>query len=344
MQRRDHAGRLRRHSPPGTGSFRAAARRHGSTFQSAVTEANGTPPPQVTIYTDGGSDPNPGTGGWAAILLDPVSGKVRELSGGEPRSTNNRMELTAAIRALEALAQPSQVRMVTDSLYLRKGVTQWLRGWIALGWKRKDGELQNEDLWRRLAELIREHEIRWDWVKGHAGDRWNERADQLATKAIQAQRGAAPRTAASAASIPVAPPEADAFLRVSCAGRQAGWAALVRHRGAERVLTGRHPGASANQLDLLAAAAALEALPPGASVAVHTASDYLRNGASSWLAGWKKRGWKTQEGKPVANRDLWERLEAAMTARRVSWPSLKGRDVPELEALGVAAQEAGEKY
>jgi len=292
--------------------------------------------PQVTIYTDGGADPNPGFGGWAAILVDPA-GQPRELSGGEPRTTNNRMELTAAIRGLEALDLPTRVRMVTDSQYLRKGVTEWLRGWIANGWRRKDGELQNEDLWRRLSELIREHQITWDWVRGHAGHRWNERADQLATLAIRAQRGAAAGPAAAPAG---GPPDAEVFLRVSCSGSQAGWAALVRHRSAETVLTGRHPGASANQLDLLAAVAALERLPRGISVAVHTGSDYLRNGASGWLAAWKRRGWKTQEGKAVLNRELWQRLDAAMAARRVTWPALKGRDVPELEALGITAKEA----
>jgi len=297
---------------------------------------------QVTIYTDGGADPNPGTGGWAAILIDPVSGKTRELSGGEPKTTNNRMELTAAIRGLEALKQPCKVRMITDSQYLRKGVTLWLKGWIANGWKRKDGELQNVDLWRRLAELIKEHQIKWDWVKGHAGDRWNERADVLASAAIKAQRKGTP--AAATAGKPAAPaeppPDAEVYLRVSCAGRKAGWAALVRHGGAERPLSGCHPGASSNQLDLLAALAALEALPPGIRVAVHAVSDYLRNGAAGWLDGWKKRGWKTMEGKPVLHRELWQRLDAAMTARRVAWPAVKGRDVPELEALGATAKAA----
>jgi|GEM_PF-142334 len=303
--------------------------------------------PQVTIYTDGGADPNPGTGGWAAILIDPVSGKSRELSGGEAKTTNNRMELTAAIRGLEALKQPCRVRMITDSQYLRKGVTLWLKGWIANGWKRKDGELQNVDLWRHLSELIREHQIKWDWVKGHAGDRWNERADVLASAAIKAQRKGTPAAAGAGKSGPPAapaepPPDAEIFLRVSCAGRKAGWAALVRHEGAERALSGHHPDASANQLDLLAALAALEALPPGIRVAVHAVSDYLRNGAANWIDGWKKRGWKTMDGKPVLHRELWQRLDAAMTARRVAWPAVKGRTVPELEALGLTAKAAAQ--
>jgi ribonuclease HI len=295
--------------------------------------------PEVTIYTDGGADPNPGAGGWAAILIDPASGAARELSGGEPRATNNRMELTAAIRALEALKVPCRVRIYTDSQYLRKGITEWLPGWIARGWRRKEGVLQNEDLWRRLSELIQAHPIRWDWVKGHAGNKWNERADVLATLEIRKQRGAMAVTAA-AAPAPSEPPAAEVFLRVSCAGRRGGWASLIRHRGEETVLTGGLPVATANQLDLLGAIAALEALPPGISVALHTGSDYLRNGASRWIDGWKQRGWKTKEGQPVMNRDLWERLDRAIAARRVSWPDVKGREMAELKDLGAKAKAA----
>ena len=296
-----------------------------------------TPPtalPRVTIYTDGGADPNPGPGGWGVVLLDELGKRTKELSGGEPRATNNRMELTAAIRGLEALKQRCRVRVRTDSQYLRRGVTEWLPGWIARGWRRKDGELQNEDLWRRLSELIREHEVSWEWVKGHAGERYNERADELATRALRAQGGG------KAAAAPSPPVEAEVFLRVSAAKGQGGWAALVRQGGEERVLARGEPGKTANQLDLLGAVAALESLPPGTAIAVHTGSDYLRNGATGWIAGWKRRGWKTQEGQPVQNRDLWQRLDAAMAARKVHWPAVKGRDLAEFETLGPAAREA----
>src|SRR4029077_15211486 len=208
------------------------------------------PLPEITIYTDGGADPNPGAGGWAAVLIDPASGAARELSGGEPKATNNRMELTAAIRALEALKRPCRVRIYTDSQYLKKGITEWLPGWIARGWRRKDGVLQNEDLWRRLAELIEAHPIRWDWVKGHASNRWNNRADELATLEIRKQRGDSP---AAPAAAPAEPPAAEVFLRVSCAGRRGGWASLIRHQGEEQVLTGGLAATTANQLDLLGA-------------------------------------------------------------------------------------------
>ena len=237
------------------------------------------------------------------------------------------MELTAAMRALEALKRPCRVRLYTDSQYLRKGITQWLPGWIARGWRRKDGELQNEDLWRRLAELIQVHDIRWDWIKGHAGNKYNERADQLATLEIRKQRGG------SAAPAPRPATDAGVFLRVSCSGRKGGWAALVRHAGEEKLLSDRATSMTPNQLDLQGAIAALESLPSGISVAVHTGSDYLRNGATRWIEGWKRRGWKTQEGQPVSNRDLWERLEKAMVARRVVWPDIKGQEVPEMKAL-----------
>jgi ribonuclease HI len=298
--------------------------------------ADTSPLPAVTIYTDGGADPNPGTGGWAAILLDPTSGKALELSGGEAPATNNRMELTAAIRGLESLKRRCRVHLFTDSQYLRKGITQWLPGWVARGWKRKDGELQNEDLWRRLHELVKLHDVQWDWIKGHAGNRWNERADELATLEIRKLRGQGAMTAGP----PAGPVDAEVFLRVSCAGRRGGWAALVRRGAEETVLSAGLAGTTPNQLDLLGAVAALESLPPGISVAVHTGSDYLRNGASRWIEGWRRRGWKTQEGQPVQNRDLWQRLDRALAGRRVTWPEVKGRQVAELEELGKAAKQA----
>ncbi|HEX3127938.1 MAG TPA: ribonuclease HI [Thermoanaerobaculia bacterium] len=301
-----------------------------------MTPAIPEPLSEVTVYTDGGADPNPGPGGWGVILLHTASGKATELKGGEPRTTNNRMELTAAIRALEALKRRCRVRLYTDSQYLRKGITEWLPGWVQRGWKRKDGELQNEDLWRRLAELILEHDIRWDWVKGHAGNRWNERADQLATQAIREQQKAA---GVSKSEKPAERPDAEVFLRVSASGKGSGWAALIRHEGSETVISGGGKRLSSNQLDLIAAAEALDRLPPGISVAVYTLSDYLRNGATGWIQGWRRRNWMTQEGKPVLHRDLWERLDAALTRRRVTWPVVKkDAKLPELEALKEASK------
>jgi ribonuclease HI len=137
----------------------------------------------VTIHTDGACSGNPGPGGWGALLE--YAGHEKELSGAEPETTNNRMELMAAIRALEALKRPSKVRLVTDSVYVKDGVTKWIHGWKKNGWKTAAKKpVKNEDLWRRLDEATQRHDISWEWIKGHAGHAENERADQLARTAI----------------------------------------------------------------------------------------------------------------------------------------------------------------
>jgi ribonuclease HI len=137
---------------------------------------------EVTIYTDGACQPNPGPGGWAALLV--FQGRKKEISGGELESTNNRMELTAAIRALQALTRPCRVVLHTDSEYLKRGITEWLPGWQARNWRRKEGKLANADLWQELVEAMRPHQVEWKWVRGHAGHPENERVDLLARQAI----------------------------------------------------------------------------------------------------------------------------------------------------------------
>lgn len=138
--------------------------------------------PSVIIYTDGACEPNPGPGGWAALLL--AGGQEKVLTGSELKTTNNRMELTAAVQALKALKKPCLVEFYTDSEYLRRGITEWLPGWRRRNWRRKDGALANVDLWQALDAAIGSHEIHWNWVRGHAGNRENERVDRLAKAAI----------------------------------------------------------------------------------------------------------------------------------------------------------------
>jgi ribonuclease HI len=134
---------------------------------------------RVKIWTDGACSGNPGPGGYGVILR--FGEREKELSGGEPATTNNRMELMAAIVALEALTRPCAVDLHTDSQYVRNGVTQWIAAWKARGWKTADRKpVKNEELWRRLEEASERHEVDWHWVKGHAGDEMNERADALA--------------------------------------------------------------------------------------------------------------------------------------------------------------------
>jgi len=139
--------------------------------------------PQVTIYTDGACKGNPGPGGWGAWLS--ASGHEKEMFGGEPNTTNNRMELTAPIEALASLKRTCQVIIYTDSEYVRKGMTEWISGWQRRGWKTADGKpVKNADLWQRLDALARLHRVDWRWVKGHAGDPGNERADRLANQGV----------------------------------------------------------------------------------------------------------------------------------------------------------------
>ena len=139
---------------------------------------------ELFAYTDGACSGNPGPGGWGALLVaregDAV-GKERALSGGEAETTNNRMELLAAIAALEALERPSKITIVTDSAYVKNGLTGWITGWKRNGWKTAAKKpVKNEDLWRRLDEAAARHDVTWEWVKGHAGHPENERADELA--------------------------------------------------------------------------------------------------------------------------------------------------------------------
>ena len=139
--------------------------------------------PNVMIYTDGACTGNPGPGGWGAILR--FGQHEKELSGGEADTTNNRMELRAALEALRALTESCQVTLFTDSEYLKKGITEWLPGWKRRNWRRKGGKLANVDLWMKLDEEIGRHVIDWRWVRGHAGHAMNERVDKLARRAIK---------------------------------------------------------------------------------------------------------------------------------------------------------------
>ena len=144
--------------------------------------------PELFAYTDGGCSGNPGPGGWG-VLLEARNGtevvRQRELSGGEPETTNNRMELTAAIMALEALERASTITIVTDSTYLRDGITKWIHGWRRNGWKTASKKpVKNVELWQRLDDAQARHTVTWEWVKGHAGHPENERADELAREGM----------------------------------------------------------------------------------------------------------------------------------------------------------------
>lgn len=142
-----------------------------------------SPRPSVTVYSDGACSGNPGPGGWGAVLMSGTHRK--ELFGGEPLTTNNRMELLAAISALEALKRPSDVELWTDSVYVKNGITGWIHGWKKNGWRTADKKpVKNADLWQRLEEAQHRHKVAWHWLKGHAGHAENEKADELAREGM----------------------------------------------------------------------------------------------------------------------------------------------------------------
>ncbi|GEP06507.1 ribonuclease HI [Methylobacterium oxalidis] len=161
---------------------------------------------RMVVYADGGCDPNPGPGGWGVVISGPNG--MLELCGGDLGTTNNRMELTAAIRALEHFPDGAQLEMRCDSQYVIKSVTEWMRGWKAKGWRTTTGEVKNVDLMKRLDELASSRDVRWTWVRGHAGDPLNERADRLAAQGRREARGL------SRSSAPATPPVPAASERV----------------------------------------------------------------------------------------------------------------------------------
>jgi ribonuclease HI len=135
----------------------------------------------IIIYTDGGCDPNPGPGAWAALILD---GSLKaEISGSDPETTNNRMELTAAIESLKRLSEPANVTLYTDSQYLQRGIEEWMPKWLAKNWRGSSGPVANQDLWKELLAAAKPHQVKWEWVRGHAGNQYNNRVDWLVRQA-----------------------------------------------------------------------------------------------------------------------------------------------------------------
>jgi ribonuclease HI len=286
----------------------------------------------VVIYTDGACDPNPGPGGWAAILR--YGRHEKEISGGAPQSTNNRMELQAALAALQALKRPCRVCLYTDSEYLRRGISEWLPTWQRRGWRTSDRKaVRNQDLWQALATEVERHQVEWRWVRGHAGDPLNERADQLARAAIP--RPTLPQDDEEAVHL---------FTRASCLGVQGpgGWAIVVRRGDQITSLSGSAAETTANEMELQAAIQGLTTLTQHSRVHLYTVSKYLHQGITRWVAGWQARGWQTREGQPVRHKTLWLALQEAMTGHKVAWHHLPKDDRPPEsdQAATLAAQAA----
>ena len=281
---------------------------------------------KVVIYSDGGADPNPGVGGWAAILR--AGGREKVLTGNAPWTTNNRMELQAAIAALQALTRRSNVEFHTDSQYLRKGITEYVEVWAGNDWKRKGRPVPNAELWQQLWALADQHEIDWHWVKGHAGDPLNERVDSLARRArLEITPGE--QVSQSAPKI---------FARGSCKGNPGpgGWGVVLENGVETEQLSGSEAKTTNNRMELMAAIEGLRMIPRGGEVQILTMSDYVFQGATRWITGWRERAWKKRDGQPVSNQDLWKELDFVAEGVKVRWVNAKGQ----AEKFGPGMEEA----
>lgn len=275
---------------------------------------------KVIIYTDGGCEPNPGIGGWGVVLIR--NGIPTKISGGEPETTNNRMELTAACQALKVLTEPHAIDLYTDSQYLKNGITDWIEGWKRKNWR----DVKNVDLWRELDVLVQQHTIVWHWVKGHAGNRYNELVDQLAMAEIR-RLAAISRSSVlvlddTALSLFIAADTGDQYVG------QGGWAVVFIENGTTTQLSGREAKSSKPRLILSAAIEALESemCVSARQIQVFTDFDYLTKGMTTWLGNWKQNNWRTKENQPVKNVELWRRLDQLNTGKKIDWNVVRLED------------------
>jgi ribonuclease HI len=283
---------------------------------------------KVTIYSDGGADPNPGIGGWAAVIQYGDQEKV--LTGNEPHTTNNRMELTAAIAALQALKRPMEVEFHTDSEYVRRGISEWIQKWADKGWQRGEKPIPNVDLWQTLWQLAKNHQIEWYWVRGHTGNPLNERVDELARQA----RLAITPGAQVDANVP------RLYLRASCTKSLGGWGVVMEQGDEDESWSGSADQTTNNRMEITAAIEALRHIPPGRAAQLYTTSDYLFQGATQWLHGWRRRDWQKKDGQPVSNADLWQELDRLLAGRSIRWIAAKGDTANQPPALVRAGELA----
>lgn len=283
--------------------------------------------PKVTIYTDGACKPNPGPGGWGAVLLFQEGGPV-ELSAGREQTTNNRMELQAAIEALSFLDNPHDVTIYTDSQYVKNGITRWLPRWQRRNWMTTaDTPVKNKELWQRLSQTLNRHTVHWKWIKGHGDNRWNNRADELAVAARLHPQ------------LPIDDDRAvHIFTAVSCSAKtgRGSWGVVLRYRRHVKIISGDARKTTGNRMHILSAIEGLAALKKRYPVHLYTWSGYLRDGAEKWLDRWRRKGWKTEGGEQVKHRDLWERLGRLLQKQPINWHLAPKKNPP------CAMQEAKE--
>ena len=266
----------------------------------------------------------------------------QEMSGYGGETTNNRMELTAVVEALSALNRSYKVVLVTDSQYVKNGITTWITGWQKNNWQTADKKaVKNVDLWKQLLDQSARHKISWNWVRGHKADRWNNRADELAVAARKKTTQSEQKRARE--------PREDSentihlYTGVTCkhSTGEGAWCVIFCWRNHTKVIGQKVIGMTANQLYIKAISSALSGITKKYPVTVHSHSGYLVDGATSWLAGWKKRNWKTREGAEVSNKKQWQELASLLEAHTVRF-ILDDRENPLCHML--EAKEMAREY
>lgn len=297
--------------------------------------------PQVMIYTDGACSPNPGPGGWGAIHIFDGRPAV-EISGFGGETTNNRMELTAVVQALSTLKRSHRVTLYTDSQYVKNGITSWIKKWQKNNWQTADRKpVKNVDLWQTLLDESNRHEVSWKWIRGHTADKWNERADELA---VSARKTGSKITADPQTEQRVEQGDRiHLYTGVTCKHSTGvgSWVVILEWRHHIKIMGQRVTGMTANQLYIKAVVEGLSGLTKQFPVEVHTYSGYLRDGAASWLAGWKKRNWRTREGTLISNREHWQELSDLLDKYDVIF-TLDNRENPLCHML--EAKELAREY
>jgi ribonuclease HI len=295
----------------------------------------------IEIYTDGACQSNPGPGGWGAVILYPNRLPLK-INGGEKSTTNNQMELTAVIKALESIeGSQDKISLYTDSKYVKEGVTNWLKKWKQNKWKTSlNTPVKNQTLWQRLDSCAKEWDIQWKWVKGHAGNKWNETADQLAREAVPNVK---PQAEQKTDKLPIDDPDAiHIFIAIAFSSKkkEGAWAAYLRYKTHTKSVSGKVENSSSNQIHICSAIGGLKLIKRKYPIHVYTLSDYLKDGASIWIRNWHRNNWKTKEGVPVKHKDLWIALQKLTQGCQIIWHRVSKKKLPrELKMIKDMAQK-----
>jgi len=283
----------------------------------------------IQIYTDGACQSNPGPGGWGAIILAPDR-PPHKINGGEKSTTNNQMELIAVIKALDSIEKTKdKIVLYTDSKYVMEGITSWINKWKQKDWKTSlNTPVKNQVLWQELDASIQSLNIQWEWVKGHAGNQWNEVADQLARSAVPSIDTQVEK---KVQKLPTDDPDTIHIftaIAYSSKTKEGAWAAYLRYKTHTKSISEKVKNASINQLHIYSAIGGLQLVKKKYPIHVYTLSDYLKDGASKWIRNWHKNNWITKEGEPVKHKDLWISLQQLTGSYQIKWFRVSKESIP----------------